>query len=62
VNVEGKGGHEVPVLLPAPARAIVREYLATERAGATATAPLFVVTYKRQSGQGVERRISGQRL
>ena len=44
------------------ARAILREYLATERAGATATAPLFVVTYKRQSGQGVERRISGQRL
>jgi integrase/recombinase XerC len=61
-RVKGKGGHEVPVLLPAPARAILREYLATERAGATATAPLSVVTYKRQSGQGVERRISGQRL
>ncbi|PYM44588.1 MAG: hypothetical protein DME16_20470 [Candidatus Rokuibacteriota bacterium] len=61
-RVKGKGGHEVPVVLPAPARAILREYLATERAGAAATAPLFVVTYERQSGQRVERRISGQRL
>jgi integrase/recombinase XerC len=61
-RVKGKGGHEVPVVLPAPARAILREYLATERAGAAATAPLFVVRYKRQSGQRVERRISGQRL
>jgi len=61
-RVKGKGGHEVPVILPAPARAILREYLATERAGAATTAPpLFVVTYKRQSGEGVER-ISGQRL
>ena len=61
-RVKGKGGHEVPVILPAPARAILREYLATEGAGAATTAPLFVVTYKRPSGQGVERRISGQRL
>jgi hypothetical protein len=41
---------------------ILREYLSTHRAGAPVTAPLFVVTYKRQSGQRVERRISGQRL
>ena len=61
-RVKGKGGHEVPVVLPAATRAILREYLATERAAAAATAPLFVVTYKRQSGQRVERRISGQRL
>ena len=61
-RVKGKGGHEVPVVLPAATRAILREYLATERAGAAAIAPLFVVTYKRQSGQRVERRISGQRL
>src|SRR2546427_1404665 len=62
-RVAGKGGHEVPVILPARARAILREYMATERAGAAATTPLFVVTYKRQSGgQRVERRISGQRL
>jgi len=61
-RVKAKGGHEVPVLLPAPARAILREYLATERAGAPATTSLFVVTYKRQSGQQVERRFSRQRL
>jgi integrase/recombinase XerC len=61
-RVQAKGGHEVPVVLPASARVILREYLATERAGAPATAPLFVVTYKRQTGQRVERRISGQRL
>ena len=61
-RVMGKGGHEVPVALPARARAILHDYIATERAGLPATAPLFVVTYKRQSGQGVERRISGQRL
>ncbi len=29
----GKGGHEVPVALPAPARAILRDYLATDRIG-----------------------------
>jgi site-specific recombinase XerD len=61
-RVQAKGGHEVPVVLPARARVILREYLATERAGAPVTAPLFVVTYKQQSGQRVERRISGQRL
>jgi hypothetical protein len=58
----GKGGHEVPVALPAPARAILRDYLATERAGLPATAPLFVVTYKHRVGQYIERRITGQRI
>ncbi len=61
-RVMGKGGHEVPVALPAPARAILRDYLASERAGLPATAPLFVVTYKRSVGQRIERRITGQRI
>ncbi len=43
-RVMGKGGHEVPVALPAPARAILRDYMAAERAGLPAAAPLFVVT------------------
>jgi len=61
-RVMGKGGHEVPVALPAPARAILRDYLATERAGLPASAPLFVVTYKHRVGQCIERRITGQRI
>jgi integrase/recombinase XerC len=61
-RVMGKGGHEVPVALPAPARAILRDYMATERAGLPATAPLFVVTYKQRVGQRIERRITGQRI
>src|SRR5262249_20095682 len=44
-RVMGKGGHEVPVALPARARAILRDYVAAERAGAPTKAPLFVVTY-----------------
>ena len=61
-RVTGKGGHEVPVALPAPARAILRDYMTTERAGLPATAPLFVVTYKNRAGQCIERRITGQRI
>jgi site-specific recombinase XerD len=61
-RVMGKGGHEVPVALPARARAILRDYIATERAGLPATAPLFVVTYKNRVGQRIERRITGQRI
>jgi site-specific recombinase XerD len=61
-RVMGKGGHEVPVALPARARAILRDYMATERAGLPASAPLFVVTYKHRVGQCIERRITGQRI
>jgi len=61
-RVMGKGGNEVPVALPAPARAILRDYMTTERAGLPATAPLFVVTYKNRAGQCIERRITGQRF
>jgi site-specific recombinase XerD len=61
-RVIGKGGHEVPVALPARARAILRDYMATERAGLPASAPLFVVTYRHRVGQDIERRITGQRI
>ena len=61
-RVMGKGGHEVPVALPARARAILRDYRATERAGLPATAPLFVVMYENRAGQRIERRITGQRI
>ena len=61
-RVMGKGGHEVPVALPARARAILHDYIATERAGLPATAPLFVVTYKHRVGQRIERRMTGQRI
>jgi len=33
-RVMGKGGHEVPVALPAPARAILRDYVAVASAPA----------------------------
>jgi site-specific recombinase XerD len=61
-RVMGKGGHEAPVALPPSARAILRDYLVTERAGLPATAPLFVVTYKSRVDQRIERRITGQRI
>ena len=61
-RVMGKGGHEVPVALPARARAILRDYVAAERASAPATAPLFVVMYMDKVGVAMERRISGQRI
>jgi len=61
-RVMGKGGHEVPVALPTQARAILRGYMAAERAGASPTAPLFVVTYVNKAGLLMERRITGQRI
>ena len=61
-RVLGKGGHEVPVTLSARARAILREYVAAERAGASATAPLFVVTFVNKAGLSMGRRITGQRI
>jgi site-specific recombinase XerD len=61
-RVMGKGGHEVPVALSPRARAILRDYMATEREGLPASAPLFVVTYKHKVGQCIERRITGQRI
>src|SRR5262252_7225826 len=61
-RVLGKGGHEVPVALSTRARAILRDYVTAERAGAPLTAPLFVVTYVNKAGLSIERRITGQRI
>src|SRR5215467_4029301 len=61
-RVLGKGGHEVPVALSTRARAILRDYVAAERAGAPPTAPLFVVMYVHKAGLSMERRITGQRI
>jgi len=61
-RVLGKGGHEVPVALSTRARAILRDYVTAERAGAPPTAPLFVVTYVNKAGLSIERRITGQRI
>jgi len=53
-----KGGHEVLVALPPRARAILRDYVAAERAGVPATALVFVVTYMNRAGLSMERRIT----
>src|SRR5262250_3108461 len=55
-RVLGKGGHEVPVALSTRARAILRDYVAAERAGAPPTAPLFVVMYMDKVGVAMEQR------
>ena len=52
----------MPVALPARARAILRDYLAADRAGAPTTAQLFVVTCLNRSGLSMERRITGQMI
>lgn len=44
-RVRGKGGQEAAVPLPTPARAIVSDYLSSDRPDAAASAPLFVVMY-----------------
>ena len=48
--------------LPAPALAILGEYLRTERAGEAATEPLFVVAFKTKGGTLTTRRMSGHRM
>ncbi len=61
-RVRGKGGHEAAVPLPEPARVILDEYLAAERPGMEATAPLFVVTFKTKGGTRVEHRMTDHRI
>ena len=61
-RVLGKGGNESTVPLPEVARAIVSEYLATERPGAAASEPLFLVRYWWYGGEKKTRRMSGQRV
>jgi site-specific recombinase XerD len=61
-RVLAKGGHETTVPLPEVARAIVSEYLATERPGAAASESLFLVQYRWYGGEKKTRRMSGQRV
>src|SRR5881296_593508 len=56
-RVLGKGGNESTVPLPEVARAIVSQYLATERPGAAASEPLFLVRYWWYGGEKKSRRI-----
>ncbi len=61
-RVCGKGGHEASVPLPEVARAIVSKYLATERPGAPASEPLFVVRFKIKGGGWREERMRDHRV
>jgi integrase/recombinase XerC len=61
-RVLGKGGHEASVPLPEVAKAIVSEYLATERAGAPLTDPLFVVRFKNKGGGWRQERMRDHRV
>lgn len=61
-RVQGKGGHEATVPLPQVARTIVAEYLSSERSGAKAADPLFLVRYRWRGGEFKERRMSGLRV
>ena len=61
-RVLGKGGHEASMPLPAPALAILNEYLRADRAGAAPTEPLFVVTFRTTGDKLATRRMSGQRI
>ena len=61
-RVLGKGGHEASVPLPASALAILDEYLRTERAGAAANEPLFVVRFRAKGNAKSMGRMSSQRV
>ncbi len=61
-RVYGKGGHEASVPLPEVARAIVSNYLAAERPGASASEPLFVVRFKTTGGGWREERMRYHRV
>jgi len=62
-RVRGKGGAEAAVLLPEVAQRILADYLATERATAMATEPLFISRFKTKGGgQWVEGRMKDHRV
>lgn len=61
-RVCGKGGHEASVPLPEVDRVIVTEYLATDRPGAPATEPLFVVRFKIKGGGWRQERMRDHRV
>jgi site-specific recombinase XerD len=61
-RVRGKGGAEAAVLLPEVAQKILADYIATERAMAGATGPLFISRFKTKGGQVVEGRMTDHRV
>ena len=61
-RVRGKGGQDAAVLLPAPARALVSDYLRVDRADAAASEPLFLVTYLAVAGKVIVKRMGSHRV
>jgi len=61
-RVRGKGGQDAAVPLPAPARAIVSDYLRVDRPDAAASAPLFLVTYLTVAGKVIVKRMGSPRV
>jgi site-specific recombinase XerD len=61
-RVQGKGGTESAVPLPVVAQNILASYIATVRANAKASDPLFVSRSKAKDGQLTEARMKGPRV
>ncbi len=61
-RVQGKGGVEAAVPLPVVAQGILADYVATERANAMVTEPLFVSRFNTKGGQVIEARMMGHRV
>ncbi len=61
-RVQGKGGVEAAVPLPAVAQRILADYIARERADAGDADPLFVSRFKTKGGQVVVQRMKGHRV
>jgi integrase len=61
-RVQGKGGVETAVPLPKVAQDIVAGYIATARANANASDPLFVSCFKTKGGHVTEVRMKGHRV
>ena len=61
-RVQGKGGVETAVPLPKVAQDILAGYVATVRANAKASDPLFVSYFKTKGGHVTEVRMKGHRV
>jgi site-specific recombinase XerC len=61
-RVRGKGGHDAVVPLPASARAIVSDYLRSDRLDAAASEPLFLARYPTVARKVIVKRIGGRRI
>ena len=61
-RVQGKGGREAAVPLPAVARDIINEYLQVDRSTTSGHQPLFVVRYRTRGGTIREARMTSPRV